>query len=64
VLCADIYNADETSLFHCVTLDPSLSKKCTAVSGSEKAMACVIVLCCSNMSETNKWKLMVFWEKD
>jgi hypothetical protein len=34
-----------------------------AVSGSKKAVDCVILLCCSNMSETNKWKLMVLGKR-
>jgi hypothetical protein len=53
--CADVYNVDETSSFYCAMLDASLSQKCAAVSSSKKAMDCIIVLCCSNMSETNKW---------
>jgi hypothetical protein len=62
--CEDVYNVGETSLFCCVMLDASLSWKCAAVYGSKKAVDCVIVLCCSNISETNKWKLVVFGEKD
>jgi hypothetical protein len=37
-------------------VDASLSKKCAAVSGSNKTVVCVTDVL-FNMSETNKWKL-------
>jgi hypothetical protein len=40
----DIYNADETDLFHCATPDGSLSYKHTILSGSKKALDRVTVL--------------------
>jgi hypothetical protein len=61
--CSDINNADKTSLFYCAALNAPLSWKCAAVSGSKRAVDCVIVLCCSNMSESNKWKLMVYGKR-
>jgi hypothetical protein len=43
--CADnIYDADETGLFYCATLDGSLSYKSATLSGSKKAMDYVTVL--------------------
>ncbi|XP_067126959.1 tigger transposable element-derived protein 6-like [Centruroides vittatus] len=58
--CADdIYNADETSLFYCATPDSFLSCKRAALFGSKKVMDHVTVLCCSNMSGSDKRKLLV-----
>jgi hypothetical protein len=61
--CADMKNADKTSLFYCAALVAPLSWKCAAVSGSKRAVDCAILLCSSNMSESNKWKLMDFGER-
>ena len=55
----DIYNADETGLYYRATPDGSLSYSYAALSGSKKAMDRVTVLCCSNMSGTDKRKLVV-----
>lgn len=55
----DIYNADETGLYCRATPDGSLCYKHVALSGSKKAMDRVTVLCCSNMSGTDKRKLLV-----
>lgn len=55
----DIYNADETGLLYRATPNGSLSYKRVALSGSKKAMDRVTVLCCSNMSGTDKRKLLV-----
>jgi hypothetical protein len=52
--CADIYNANERNLFHHAIPDNSLSYKHAILSGSNKVMDCVTVLCCSNMSGTDK----------
>jgi hypothetical protein len=58
--CADDNcNVDETDLFYRATSDGSLSYKHTILSGSKKAMDRVILLCSSNMSGTDKWKLLV-----
>jgi hypothetical protein len=57
--CADdIYSAYETGLLHHAMLDGSISYIHATLSGSNKAMDCVPVLCCSNMSGTDKWKLL------
>jgi hypothetical protein len=62
--CADdIYNANETVLFHLATLDGSLSYKHAALPHSKKAMDCVTVLCCSSMRGTDKWKLLVIGKR-
>jgi hypothetical protein len=50
----DIYSADETGLFYHAMPDSSLRYKYTTLSGSKNAMDCIIVLCCSNISETDK----------
>lgn len=55
----DIYNADETGLYYRATPDGSLTYKHVELSGSKKAMDRVTVLCCSNMSGTDKRKLLV-----
>jgi hypothetical protein len=58
--CADdIYSADEAGLFYRATPDGSLSYKHATLSGSKKAMDRVTVLCCSNMSENDKWNVLV-----
>jgi hypothetical protein len=62
--CADdIYNANDASLFYHATLDGSLSYKHSTLSGSKKATDCVTVLCCSNMSGTDKRKLLVIGKR-
>ena len=55
----DIYNSYETGLFYRATPNGSLVYKYKALSGSKKAMDRVTVLCCSNMLETDKRKLLV-----
>jgi hypothetical protein len=55
----DIYTVDETGLFYHAMPDCSLSYKHATVSGSKKAIDRVTVLCCSNMTGTDKWKLLV-----
>jgi hypothetical protein len=59
----NVYSTDETGLFYCVTSDSSLSYKHTTVSGSKKAVDIVTVLCCSNMSGTDKRKLLVIGKR-
>jgi hypothetical protein len=59
----NIYNADETGSFYCVTPDGSLCYKHTTLSGLKKAMDHVTVLCCSNTSGTDKWKLLVMGKR-
>jgi hypothetical protein len=62
-ICADdIYNADETGLFYRATPDGFLSYRHATLSGSKKAMDCVTLLCSSNMSGIDKWKLLVTGE--
>jgi hypothetical protein len=59
--CADgIYNADLLfNLFNHSMLDSSLSYEHATLSGAKEAMVCVNVLCCSNMSGTGNWKLLI-----
>jgi hypothetical protein len=58
--CADdIYSAYETGLFYCATPYGSLCCKHIQLLGSKKAMDHITVLCCSNMSGTDKKKLLV-----
>jgi hypothetical protein len=58
--CADdLYSADETGLFYRATPDGSLCCKHVKLLGSKKAMDCITVLCCSNVSGTDKKKLLV-----
>lgn len=58
--CADdIYNADETGLYYRATPDGSLCYKHIELSGYKKAMDRITVLCCANMSGTDKRKLLV-----
>jgi hypothetical protein len=62
--CADdIYIADEARLFYRATPDGSLSYKHATLSGPEKPMDHLTVLCCSNMSGTHKNKVAGYWEK-
>ncbi|CAH8477968.1 unnamed protein product [Dicrocoelium dendriticum] len=55
----DINSADETGLYYRATPDGSLIYKHVTLSGCKKAMGRVTVLCCSNMSGTDKRKLLV-----
>ncbi|XP_035212025.1 tigger transposable element-derived protein 6-like [Stegodyphus dumicola] len=58
--CADdIYNADETGLYYRATPDGSLCYKHIALTGYKKAMDRITVLCCTNMSGTDKRKLLI-----
>ena len=58
--CADdIYNADETGLYYRATPDGSLCYKHIALSGYKKAMDRITVLCCANMTGTDKRKLLI-----
>jgi hypothetical protein len=58
--CAgDIYSADETGLFYRATPDASLCYKHVQLLSSKKAMDRITVLCCSNMSGSDKKKLLV-----
>jgi hypothetical protein len=62
--CADdIYSADETGLFFLATPDGSVCYKYVQLLGSKKAMDRITVLCCSNMSGTDKKKLLVIGKK-
>lgn len=55
----DIFNADETGLYYRATPDGSLTYKYESLSGSKKALDRVTVLCCANMSGSEKKKLVV-----
>ena len=55
----DIYIADETGLYYRATPDGSLCDAYEKLSGSKKAMDCVTVLCCVNMTGSDKTKLLV-----
>jgi hypothetical protein len=58
--CADdIYSVDETGLFYRAMPDGSLCYKHVKLLGSKKAVDRITVLCCSNMSGTDKKKLLV-----
>jgi hypothetical protein len=57
--CTDFYNANETGLFYHAMPNCSLNYKHTILHGSKKAMDHTTVLCCSNISGTEKWKLLV-----
>jgi hypothetical protein len=58
--CADdVYSADETGLFYRATPDGSICYKHVQLLGSKNAMDRITVLCCSNMSGTDKKKLLV-----
>ena len=54
----DVYNADETGLYYRATPDGSLCY-CREKCGSKKALQRITVLCCSNMTGTDKRKLLV-----
>ena len=55
----DIYNADETALYYRATPYNSLCYRYEQLSGSKKAMDCVTVLLCVNMSGSDKKKLLI-----
>ena len=55
----NVYNADETGLYYRATPDGSLCYRHEKLSGSKKAMERITVLCCSNMTGTDKCKLLV-----
>lgn len=55
----DVYNADETGLFYRATPDGSLCYKRHKLIGCKKAMDRFTVLCCCNMTGTDKRKLLV-----
>ena len=55
----EVYNADETRLYYRATPDGSLCYCHEKVSGSKKAMERITVLCCSNLTGTDKCKLLV-----
>ena len=55
----DVYNADETGLYYRATPDGSLCYCRETLSGSKKTMQRITVLCCSNMTGTDKCKLLV-----
>jgi hypothetical protein len=59
----DIYNADETGLLYHTAPDSSLSYKHATLSGSKKAVDRETVMCCSNMSGTDKRKLLVIGKR-
>jgi hypothetical protein len=62
--CADdIYNVDETGLFYPAMPNGSLSYRHATLSCSEKAMDRVPVLCCLDMSESDKRKLLVIGKR-
>ena len=54
----DIFNADETKLFYRATPDGSLTYKYESLSGLEKALDLVTVLCCGNVSGSEKKNLL------
>jgi len=55
----EIYNADETGLYYRATPDGSLCYKHIALSGFKKAMDRITILCCSNMTGSDKQKLLI-----
>ena len=55
----EVYNADETGLYCQATPDGSLCNCHEKLRGSKKAMERITVLCCSNLTETDKCKLLV-----
>ena len=54
----DVYNANKTGLYYRATPDSSLCY-CETLSGSKKAMQRITVLCCLNVTGTDKCKLLV-----
>ena len=55
----EVYNADETVLYYRATPDGSLCYCHEKLSGSKKAMERITVLCCSNLTGSDKCKLLV-----
>ena len=55
----DIYNDDETGLYYRVTPDGSLCYKLVDLNGFKKPMDRITILCCANMSGTDKRKILV-----
>ena len=55
----EVYNADETVLYYRATPDGSHCYSHEKISGSKKAMERITVLCCSNLTGTDKCKLLV-----
>ena len=54
-----IYNANKTVLFYHATSDGSLTLANTLLIGSKKAMDCMTVLCCANLSGDDKRPLLI-----
>lgn len=50
----NIYNADEIVLFYHAMPDGSLCHKHESLSGAKKAMNCMTMLCCVNMSGSDR----------
>ena len=55
----DVFNADETALFYRATPDGSLCYAYKNLCGSKKAMERLTVLCCANMTGSDKCKLFI-----
>ena len=55
---SNIYNANKTGLCYCATPDGSLVFRKSA-QGSKKAMECIMLLVCVNMTGTDKRKLLL-----
>ena len=54
-----IYNVDETALFYHATPEGSLTFAKAQLIVSKKAMDCMTLLCCTNMSEDDKHPLLI-----
>ena len=52
----NIYNADETGLYYRATPDGSLTYKSQTIAGYKKAMDRVTILCCTNVTGSDKKK--------
>jgi hypothetical protein len=50
----DIYNADETALYYKATPNGSLTYRNESLSGLKRAMDRITILCCTNMSGSDK----------
>lgn len=55
----DIYNCDETGIYYRAMPEGTLAQKSESVSGSKKAKDRITALVCTNMSGTDKRKLLV-----
>ena len=55
----EVYNADETGLYYRATPDGSLCYCHKKLSVSKKAMERITVLCCSNLTGSDKYKFLV-----